>query len=473
MDIEELLQQKKRKLEELKKQRLVKQQELISHFSSPEENNENDVKQSEIDYSITTENLIDNEKTKKLVSNTFSHVSGTIPSPPPRFLYTKNTDTVDLDFEFNSDLDVLKEELQRDLEKKIRKDLEAKFQKDFDKAVKTLNLTKNTRTEATASDLENIEIDAKKNLEYPVTKVKQIGRCKEDSAKFLTLHDDCVCIWEKKGSEFVLSDRISLYAKTNFAMFDITNSQKIITGSESGYIHIYDLPSKLHIQSKMQFNSIISMYQSSSSLIVLTLDGSYALLAMNLVDILSPLTNIFTSAEFASNGKIPLSHENIVISASEFINANNLVLALLTGEVISVDFGQRKVSLIFHDMESGEKLPIMSLYYNSGKLIILGLDHTVRIVSVTTGLNLYETIDLPDLTFSVDWLSPTLFVSCSIQNILTIWKLQNDKIVKLKSLSIQETKTAKLSLISCIKAIDADTLAVGELSGRFYTSNVN
>ncbi|GAV27219.1 hypothetical protein PMKS-000683 [Pichia membranifaciens] len=484
MDIEELLQQKKRKLEELKKQRLAKQQDLLSQLSSSEKKDENNTKESDSEYSKLEEKpLVSKVETREAdhenitIAIPLNHKRSDLPQSTvdvlPRLQYTKNTDTTELDEDVDFSLEHLKKQIERDVEKRLRKELEEKFRKDFDKAVKSLESLKYIQTEENLLSEETTESDTPNNLKYPNTKTKQITLCESDPARFLTLHDDCICIWKKKESDITFSDSIPLYTKTNVAIFDSGNSGKIITGSESGYVYIFDLSNKSHIRSNIQLSSIVSMYQSSGSLIVLTLDGNYAMLAMNLIDVLNPVVNFFTSLEYKTNSEVPITHENIVISASQFISANNVIIALLTGEVVSVDFGQRKLSVICNNADSSYKLPVMCLSYSAGKIIILGLDHTVKIVSATTGLNLFKTEDLPDLTFLAEWMTPSLVVTCSVQNVFTLWKLQNEKMINSKLTDIESPTDANLTLVSSIKALDATTLIVGDLKGKVYTVNVN
>ena len=483
MDIEELLQQKKRKLEELKKQRLAKQQDLLSELSS-EKKDENNTKELDSEFIkleekpfVTEVETIKADHEHITVAIPLNHKHSDLPQSTvdvlPRLQYTKNTDTTELDDDSDSSLEHLKKQIERDVEKRLRKELEEKFREDFDKAVKSLESLKYIQAEENLLSEGTAESDTANNLKCPNTKTKQITLCEGDPDRFLTLHDDCICIWKKGESDITFSDSIPLYTKTNVAIFDSGNSRKIITGSESGYVYIFDLSNKSHIRSNIQLSSIVSIYQSSGSLIVLTLDGNYTMLAMNLIDVLNPVVNFFTSLEYKSNSEVSIDHESIVISASQFISANNVVIALLTGEVVSVDFGQRKLSVICNNADSNYKLPVMSLSYSSGKIIILGLDHTVKIVSATTGLNLFKTEDLPDLTFLAEWMSPSLVVTCSVQNVFTLWKLQNEKIINLKLTDIEGPTNANLTLVSSIKALDATTLIVGDLKGKVYTVNVD
>lgn len=484
MDIEELLQQKKRKLEELKKQRLTKQQDLLSQISSSERKDETNTEESDLGYvRLQQEHVvaeIESTETDYRITNVpapLSHKLSNLPQNTidvlPRLQYTKNTDTTELDDVSDTNSESLTKQIERDVEKRIRKELEEKFRKDFDKAVKALESLKHVQVEEIIPSEETTENMTPNSLKYPATKTKQINSCENKPGVFLTLHDDFICIWKKRESGITLVDNIPLYTKTNVAIFDSGNPTKVITGSESGYIYIFDLTNKSHFRSNVQLSPIVSIYQSSGSLIVLTIDGNYIILAMNLIDVLNPIVNLFTSLEYKTNSEVNINHENIIICACQFVSANNVVIALLTGEVVSVDFGQRKLSMILEIVDSNDKLPVMSLSYSSGKIIILGLDHTIKIVSATTGLNLVRTEDLPDLTFLAEWMSPSLVVTCSVQNVFTLWKLQNEKMVCSNLSDFEGPTNTNLTLVSSIKALDATTLIVGDLKGKVHTINVN
>lgn len=298
MNIEQLLQEKKKKLEELKKQRLLKQDELTSHLSSlphspnkPSDNtNQEQTVEKVKNTLVDTTNDIDYHK-----NITVKNIS-----PPPPILYTKNTTTSELDTDSITSIDIeqLTKKIHRDLEKKIRKELEDKYTKLYTDTVKDLKKDSNfTKDHHHNSEPTQQYTDSKNNelLEYPTTKVKQISISPLVPNRFLTLHDDLICVWNKTDNDLTLTDRIPIFTKINVAIFDSKVPDKIITGSESGYTTVIDLSKNTQITSQIQLTSIISLYESSGSLLVLTSDATYVVLAMNLIDILNEPTNIFQS----------------------------------------------------------------------------------------------------------------------------------------------------------------------------------
>lgn len=469
MDIEKLLEEKKKKLEDLKKQRLEKQNDLITHFSTPDLNETKTGEEPHFDHQNDTENT-ENKYISESVSSELSTVEKektsnafniAITKPPP-ILYNKTTDTSDSNYDSQaSNEEELTKKIHRELEKKIRLEMEQKYKSLYDKAVENFKESNETIKHEPVIHSDNTAI--RKVLDYPKTKIKQISKSETNSSKILTLHDDCICIWELKDMVLYLDNCIYLYTKINIAIFDQKNSNKIIFGSDSGFIYIHDLIKNSQIRSKFQLNSIVSLYQTSETLIVLTIDASYAIVAMNLVDILNPLKNILESNDFKISKDSQLKEKDTVICTSIFLNANNAIIGLLTGEVISVDFGEQKLDVLYENEKV--KLPAISFSYIQGKILILGLDHSIQILSVGTGLNFVDPINLPDLTFSVEWLTSSSFISCTIKNEFTIWEIKNDTIIKVKSLNIENDNNINFALISAIKSLDSSTLIYGDLKG--------
>lgn len=476
MDVESLLQEKLKKLEELKRQRSIKQKELISQFSSDTHNNNNDNKDhGDENDSVNTvsEEII--EFKDPILSEV--HYSGTINdenvspiSQPPKIMYTKTIDTSDLEYIASpSDPEITKAQLEKDLERKIRAELEKKYKEKYNDALNSLIYSSSPLKDSSGSNKVDEPEEYSQHLEYPKTKIKQIFICETDENKFLTLHDDYICLWcIDRSTYFTLTRQISLYTQINTAIFDSGNTDKIIAGSESGYIFIFDLLENTQFRSKIQINPIISICQSSNSLIILTVDGDYILMATNLIDILDPLTNIFKTYEINSNNPFVLDIERITITTCKYINANNAIVGLIAGEVLLVDFGLKKITVIYAG--SDDKLPNINIAYNNGKILILNLDNSIKVYNVT-GNNIVEGIDLPNLSFSVEWLTSSTFVTCSIRNEVHLWKLQDDKIKRFKKLNFETNK--EMAFISCIKLLNNSTLILGDLNGKVYSLNVN
>lgn len=476
MDIEKLLEEKKKKLEDLKKQRVEKQNDLISHFSTPVTDKSNSIKIDEEYLSddqndtLNTQNNKSNslELTKNQTIKISNNLDVTITKPPP-ILYNKTTDTSDSAYDLQTlDEEELTKKIHRELEKKLRIEIEQKYKKLYDKAVENFKESNETIKIEPISNSNNIT--SKKYINYPKTKIKQISKSKTDLQKILTLHDDCICIWELNNMNLNLSECVHLYTKVNIAIFDQKNPNKIIAGSDSGFIYIYDLFENSQIRSKFQFNSIVSIYQTSETLIILTIDASYAIVAMNLVDILNPLKSIINSNDFKINKESQLNEKDTVICTSIFINANNVIIGLLTGEVISVDFGEQKLDVLYQNEKV--KLPAISFSYIQGKILILGLDHSVQILSVTTGLNFADPMNLPDLSFSVQWLNSSSFISCTIKNEFIIWEIKNDKVIKVKTLN-NENVNINHTLISAIEPLNSSSLIYGDLKGKVKFLSLN
>lgn len=146
-----------------------------------------------------------------------------------------------------------------------------------------------------------------------------------------------------------------------------------------------------------------------------------------------------------------------------------MVISLLSGEVISVDLGQQKLTMLLNN--STTNLPTISLSYTQSKIILLGLDHSIRLKDITNNLDLIEVIDTPDLTFSIAWLTSMTFISCSFKNEFIVWKIQNNKLLKDRIISEESVNddTHNITLISTLKVWDQKTILVGDLKGNVYT----
>lgn len=468
MNIEQLLEEKKKKLEELKKQRLEKQNNLFSHLSSSKDVN---IITSTQDQQTNIEEFTPD--IKKIEEEEFSIVKKENSKilmndeKRPKSIYVKTTTTADLDLRSSVPTEEeLTQKIYKSLEKRIRKELEEKYKKLYKESVKEYTELKksngNTNDEITTDNEDNV------SLEYPTTQVKRVSISSTDSNKILTLHNNCICVWIRSDSNLTLIHKISLYTKINVAIFDINDSDKIITGSESGFVYIFNFKDGSQLRSQIQLESIAALYQSSGSIMIITWNATYTIIAMNLVDVISSPTDFLFSRSFKFSESITLLEDERNIADCYFVNVNNLIVSLFSSKVISVDFGQQKLSLLCDEMNN---LPIASLSTNQGRVLVLGLDHSIRIINMTTGLNTVTLVHLPNLTLSAIWLTPSSFISYSINNEFTLWKLQNDKIVKIKDIDVHND-THLTDRIVTMEVLDPTTLVIGDFKGNVQIFNI-
>jgi hypothetical protein len=462
MDIKQILLDKKKKLQELKKQRALKEQEITSQLENQKViASEEDIPTNKLEHPDEEEILPNEQEQKNLTSLDINKIDLIIP-PLEKFDFLTSTE-----IESTIDTEELTIQLKRDLEKSIRKELEEKYKQLYENTVKDLK-------PEIVDNLQSSPTETKKIIKYPTTKVKQISISENSLNTFLTLHDDSITIWNIKDNEIFIIDQIHLFSQVNFAIFDSKEPNKIISAYETGYIHITNLDDSSEIQTAAQLAPIISIHQSSTSIIAFCSKGDYLVFANNLIDELIPKKNIFTSSEFTSNlSNFQLSDSNLsnlVISSCTFINSNSAIISLLTGEMLLIDFGSYNVSLLYKPQNN--PLPAMSISYNSGKVLILGLDHTLNIISISTGTKIVEPVYISHLAFFVEWINPDLFVSCSVQNQVTVWKIDNEKIIKVKQIE-HNTDTDEKPLISSLKVINTSKILIGDLEGGNYIINVN
>lgn len=438
MDIEKLLQEKLKDSEKIKKNRLSKQNELM--FSTQ----------------ITPNNA--NHVSEEPLENNSIHNRNQHNEPAE---ITDHTNSVDIDN--------LKLQIQRDVERQIRLELEESYKKQFDDAIIMLHKQTAFQTD-NEKELEEQEAQESNNIEeltYPKTNVKKIVSMDSDNSKILSLHDDYICLWDfnSDNNELSLCNSYQIFSKVTAVIFDSMDSDQIIYGCESGFIFIYNFKTKNILRSQIQISSITAIAQSANALVILTSNGQYLGLATNLIDILHPLTNIFTDFELSSS----VNHENTTITACYVINANSIIIGLITSEVLLVDFGSRKMNVLLNQTPSS--LPVISLDYNAGKLLVLSLDHSIKIINVTTGMNIVENIDTMILTFYAKWLSSSYILTCSITNVITIWKLDNTKFLKIGN--FETKKKEEPPFISAIHVLNKSLILVGDLTGKMEPFNVD
>jgi hypothetical protein len=469
MDFDKILKEKQQKLEELRKQRLEKQQELASQLSLVKETHAIDTPQT------ITPDPVDSQNENIELSTDGNHSQSAIevfqiPPPPPLDPIASFDESSSLAIDIDEVHEYRQEEMisrmKIDVERQIRQELEAKYRNEYTKALENLSeLKKPSQSEV---DIGNIH--SEKKLVYPTTKVKRIIY-NAGSDNLLSLHEDYICVWTRDGStdQFTLTDQWKTLVTMNAAIIDSKDNDRIIAASELGYIYIHTFSTGLTEISKLQNNPLVDVFETSNTIIVLTISGEYSILASNLIDVLAPATNVFTSTDFTIDQKhIP---KHIRITTSLFLDANNVLISMFTGETFLVDLALKKATLI-HNSESS--LPTVSLSFDAGRVLILGLDHSVNIINLSTATPVTKPYFLPDLAFSAEWLTPSTFVTCSVQNNLELWRVKHDKIVRErnKSCSLADGDD-KPPLISKMRVVDASNVVVGDLSGSVYMASLD
>lgn len=388
-----------------------------------------------------------------------------------------------------SNNDEYAKQLKRNLEKQIREELELKYQKSYENTINKIKSDLMESHQITSNFTIQPEVSPKNEaieLVIPTTKIKdvvfssdfQINESKESNL-LLTLHDDLICIWDYHSNEFQLKHQIKLHSKVNMAIFDLQSSDKIYAASDNGYIYSYTLSDYSHTRTQIQLSSLILIYQLSiHSIIAFTVDGDYIILAGNLVDVLSPPLNIFLSHEFKKDYQQSKS-KSVLITTCLMINSNNLVIALLSGEVLLVDLANKSISSLYKP--TSNPLPAVLLSYNFGKLLILGLDHSINIINISNKIKLVDTLIMSELSFCADWIDHNSIITCSIQNQATIWnidnnKLKRDKVIDLSTVGIDEKENAILMnkfkpMISMMKMVDGHVI-VGDLGGKILSTKI-
>ena len=332
----------------------------------------------------------------------------------------------------DADIEELESKLRKELEIKVRAELEDKYRKYYESAVQ--DLTKTQRPHSLQSE------EGKEKCEFTPTKTK-VKYIDVHENSCLSVHDDCIQIY--KLPSLTIIGKIPLHSKANVAVFDRTNNERIIVGYENGFVHVYT--PAFCVSSRYQLDSIIAIHQSLNSVIIVSSAGEYTVLAPNIIDVLIPATNIFTALQFSHNEVLKTLHPLKVITVCSFVGANNVILGLVTGDILSVDIGTHTITKIHKS-----SLPPLSISYTSGKTLVLSLDHSLTIIHGDTVEH--------DVGFSflAKWITPSAFLTCTFQNELSIWS-DNKK----SKIHIIEGST-----VSAIEILDSKTLVVADLEGN-------
>lgn len=249
MEIDSILKEQRKKLQLLKAQRVQKQQELAHRLSSTQERGAKGVPTTEEDEPRETQdsapkreeavvnleagqgpqNLPGQQGTGQspldVLPQPRSPPSDKVQSPSTRVIYTKTVDTTDLRSKAAlEDIEEYKKQLEKKLEKSIRAELESKYRKSYNDEIEKLKelnaLSLKGKDRNKQKDQENPDRD----LKYPTTKVKQLSMCDQIPSRFLSLHDDCVCIWtveaENRRAEPILTNQVPLFSQVNHVLFD-------------------------------------------------------------------------------------------------------------------------------------------------------------------------------------------------------------------------------------------------------------
>ncbi|TID30759.1 hypothetical protein CANINC_000675 [Pichia inconspicua] len=278
--------------------------------------------------------------------------------------------------------DITAELVDKDeIERRIREKLEKEFEEKLKNAIAELKLNNNVKVEEKISE-----------IPLPNTNVKKV---KLSGNHILTLHDDCVCVWD---FDTKLIHNVKTYYKLNDAIFD---DNILICASESGKVIIFKLEMKLTkntdfaIKSLKTYNPIASIHKTRNTIIVVCKNGSLIVLAMNLVDELIKPTQLVKATE---------------ILHVEFIDDNSFVFSTLSHKTYIYNITDLELKQIHES-----KLPVLSLSYHSANLFILSLDRTITKLTLSSLLKSEVTCSI--LAFDLVATSGSSFILSTLDGI--------------------------------------------------------
>lgn len=471
MDIEQLLQEKKLRLEQLRKQRLSTQRELQT-----DPNNDAQTPDPTSHHVTETPTTISESPSVSAIDSHEDILHAETHGQPhieikPLNLKINNTEENDHSDTINDiNIQELTLNLKRELTKSIRLELEEKYKSLF----KTLN-TDTKQTDPSPNDPKEATTHHHTNLQYPTSKVMSISICECEPNRFLSIHDDCICIWEIRNKTPQLLKNITTYSTVNCAIFNIQDPDIIIIGYETGFLNILNIHTDAVIRSRIQLNPIITIHSNlNNSYNIICSNGDFLKISNNLIDLLIPTINIFNSMEFNfSSLNIPMN--NLYLLSSFFISSNNLIINLINNNLLLIDLLNYKLTkLNTHDHFNS---PIISISYNSNKLSILDLNHNLNVLNLLTNSSMLkdeDSIYLPNLSFFIKWISPTSILCVSMDNLITVWDFKNNNdLVKLKEFKWNNGAEKDNRTISSVMVLDLDTILIGDLNGGIHACHLN
>lgn len=301
----------------------------------------------------------------------------------------------------HADDQILVESIDKDeIERRIREQLEKEYEEKLQKAIAELKLELNNN--------KAVQEDSTNNIPFPTTEIMKI---KLSGNHLLTLHKDCVCVWDL---DIKLIHNVKTYSKLNDAIFD---DQMIIAASESGRVMIFTLDDQLKrktdpvIKSLKTYTPISSIHKTRNTIVVVCKNGSLVVLAMNLVDELVRPTQLVQNTE---------------ILQVEFINDTSFAFSTLLHKTYIYNISELELREIHES-----KLPVLSLSYHSAFLFILSLDRTVTKVTLSNSLK--SEVTCPVLAFDLIATSGSSFTLSTINGVQTY---DNEKLVSSKQFTL-------------------------------------